>query len=70
MSEIIRPDILDKLTKICICKGISKADIKKAISAGAHTVEQIQQKTGAGSGSCNGNRCLCRISDLLQEIKK
>lgn len=47
----LRPEIKDKLTKVCLCKGISRATIKQAIREGADTVAKVQQKTGAGSGS-------------------
>lgn len=60
-------EIMDKLTKICICKGISRASIKKAISNGAKTVQEVQKATGAGSGSCGGRRCTEKILKLLEE---
>lgn len=60
-------EIMDKLTKICICKGISRASIKKAISNGAKTVQEVQKATGAGSGSCGGRRCTEKIQKLLEE---
>ncbi|MHB8129457.1 MAG: (2Fe-2S)-binding protein [Mobilitalea sp.] len=62
-------DILDKLTKVCICKGISKATIKRAISNGASTVAEVQKATGAGSGSCGGKRCTEKIQELLKEME-
>ncbi|CUH96053.1 hypothetical protein P22_2141 [Propionispora sp. 2/2-37] len=65
MEEKLNADILDKLTKICLCKGISRATIKKAITAGADTVEKVQKATGAGSGPCGGRRCTPKIQDLL-----
>ncbi len=66
MSQIDN-EIMDKLKKICICKGISKATIKKAIVNGATTLQQVQKETGAGSGSCGGNRCTPKILELLDE---
>lgn len=62
-------EILDKLTKVCICKGISKATIKKAISNGASTVAEVQKTTGAGSGSCGGKRCTEKIQELLNKVE-
>ena len=35
MSDGISPEILDKLTKVCLCKAVSKASIKKTIASGA-----------------------------------
>lgn len=68
MNEPLSPAMLDKLTMVCICKGISRAAIKKAITGGANTVEKVQAATGAGSGSCSGKRCTPKINDLLTEL--
>lgn len=66
MSEDLNTEILDKLTKVCICKGISRASIKRAIASGADTLEKVQKATGAGSGSCGGKRCTPKIIELLK----
>lgn len=68
MAEELNQQVLDKLTKVCLCKGISRASIKKAIAAGADTVEKVQKATGAGSGSCQGRRCTEKIEELLGQI--
>lgn len=60
--------IMDKLTKVCICKAISRATIKKAIAEGAKTVGEVQKKTGAGSGGCQGRRCTQKIQELINEV--
>jgi bacterioferritin-associated ferredoxin len=62
-------DIMDKLTKVCICKAIPKSTIKKAINEGASTVEEINKITGSGSGGCGGRRCSIKINELLEEYK-
>lgn len=67
MSENIHQDILDKLTKVCICKAINRASIKKIIANGADTLEKVQRATGAGSGACGGKRCTPKILSLLEE---
>ncbi len=67
MDEEVNPAILDKLTKVCLCKGISRASMKKAINGGATTLEAVQKATGAGSGSCGGRRCGPKIEELLQQ---
>ncbi len=67
MEQNINIEILDKLTKVCLCKGISRATIKKAISNGAKTVEEVKKATGAGTGSCCGRRCTPKIQQLLNE---
>lgn len=69
MEQKINTEILDKLTKICVCRGISRAAIKKAIAEGARSVEEVKSVTGAGSGSCSGRRCAEKIQCLLDECK-
>lgn len=68
MEQNINSEILDKLTKVCVCRGISRASIKKAISDGAKSVEDVERLTGAGSGSCKGKRCAEKIQGLLDEL--
>lgn len=67
MSNDINQDVLDKLTKVCICKAISRAKIKAAIKAGATTVEAVKAATGSGTGSCNGTRCTSKIQQLIDQ---
>lgn len=69
MEQNIKLEILDKLTKVCLCKGMSRATIKKAIMNGAKTIEEVRKATGAGSGSCGGKRCTPKIEQLLEELK-
>lgn len=59
-------EILDKMTKVCICKGIPRSTIRNAIKNGARTLAQVQQATGAGSGPCGGRRCTPKILELLE----
>jgi NAD(P)H-nitrite reductase large subunit len=63
----LQQEIMDKMTKVCICKGISRATMKKAIKGGARTVTDVQKVTGAGSGPCGGRRCTPKIQELLDE---
>lgn len=63
----LNEQVLDKLTKVCICKAISRATIKDAIKNGAHTVEAVSAKTGACTGGCRGNRCKSKIQNLIDE---
>lgn len=65
MEQNINSEILDKLTKVCVCKGISRAAIKKAIKNGAKTIVEVKKITGAGGGSCCGRRCTEKIQQLL-----
>ena len=46
MENNLNADILDKITKVCTCKSISRAKIKEAIKNGAHTVEEVSKITG------------------------
>ena len=67
MSEL-NEELLDKLTKVCLCKGISRASIKKAINDGATNIYAVRKKTGAGSGPCQGMRCTPKIEDILDQM--
>jgi NAD(P)H-nitrite reductase large subunit len=68
MSDIDEA-ILDKLTKVCLCKGIPRSTFKKAIADGADTLEKVRAATGAGSGPCGGLRCTPKILDLFDSSK-
>ena len=70
MENNLNEEILDKLTKVCLCKAISRASIKKAIKNGAYTLQEVQKATGAGSGGCGGRRCTPKIESLLEEYTK
>jgi bacterioferritin-associated ferredoxin len=67
MEQNINPEIMDKLTKVCLCKAIPRSKIKAAIKAGARTVEEVQKATGAGSGGCGGKRCTPKIQELINQ---
>jgi bacterioferritin-associated ferredoxin len=67
MENQLEQEIMDKMTKVCICKGISRATIKKVIREGAKTVEEVRKATGAGSGPCGGRRCTPKIQELLKD---
>ncbi|KAJ50049.1 bacterioferritin-associated ferredoxin [Clostridium tetanomorphum] len=68
MEQNLNNDILDKLTKVCICKAISRSKIKHAIKGGARTLEEVNNITGAGSGGCGGKGCRCKIEDILKQL--
>lgn len=69
MDNNLNEAILDKLTKTCTCKLITRAKIKEAIKNGALTVEEVQKVTGAGSGPCKGKNCSPRIYELIKQYK-
>jgi len=62
-------DIIEGLKPICLCKGIKKSVFLKHIRAGLTTVEDLRKATGAGSGSCKGQRCTPRIAELLDNAQ-
>lgn len=68
MEQNLNEEILDKLTKVCLCKAIPRSTMKKAIRNGARTVKEVQATTGAGSGPCGGRRCTPKIEQLLKDI--
>ncbi len=55
--------------KICLCKSITRKTIVDAIKDGAHTVDDVAIKTGAGTGNCNGARCDHVVEELIAEYK-
>lgn len=63
-------EIIDKMTKVCLCKGVSKQTIKKAIAEGADTVEKVWQATNTGNGGCKGRRCGEKIRRILDELNE
>jgi NAD(P)H-nitrite reductase large subunit len=69
MSDV-NSEILDKMTKVCICKGIPRSTMKRAIENGADTVEKVRKATGAGSGPCGGRRCTPKIEELLASYRE
>ncbi|MEG2291559.1 MAG: (2Fe-2S)-binding protein [Clostridium sp.] len=68
-DELLRQLVLDKFTKVCPCKVVTRAAIKKAISEGATTVEEVSKTTGACTGSCKGRRCKDKVKELIKEYK-
>ena len=65
----INDEIMDKITKFCLCKSISRATIKKAILDGADTVAKVNAAVGSGSGPCRGTRCGPKIQALIETMK-
>lgn len=64
----IPENILDKYTKICTCRSISRKTIKEAIADGCHTIPEIRERTKAGTGACGGKNCGRRIVALLKDL--
>ncbi|MBU5453939.1 (2Fe-2S)-binding protein [Caproiciproducens sp. MSJ-32] len=70
MENELKEQVLDKITKVCICKAIPRSKIKDAIKAGAHTVSEVSKATGACTGGCKGYRCIPKIEALIDEHLK
>lgn len=66
----LNQEIMDKMTKVCICKGIPRSTFKRVIREGATTIEEVRKATGAGSGPCGGKRCTPKILQLLEDMKE
>ncbi len=69
-AQKLNQDIMDKMTKVCICKGIPRSTMKSAIKNGARTLAEVQKATGAGSGPCGGKRCTPKILELLETMSE
>lgn len=65
MEQNLNEEIKDRFTKVCLCRAVSRASIKKAIKNGAVSVEEVKRATGAGTGSCGGKRCSNKIQELI-----
>lgn len=50
---------------VCTCLGVTKGAIKEAVEAGSHTLEEVQEATGAGT-VCGA--CLDDIKQLIEEF--
>lgn len=61
----LNQQILDKLTKVCLCKAIPRSKIKDAIRKGAITVADVSKATGSCTGGCSGRRCTPKIQELI-----
>lgn len=68
MDKNLNKSILDKITKTCVCKSITREKIKDAIFNGASTYEEVKKVTGAGTGCCKGKKCSEKINDLIKEL--
>ena len=69
-----RPKTKEELVKqliqvVCICKGINLGRVLKGLE-GCETVQDVNRKTGCGSGGCKGERCGPRIKILLNKKRE
>lgn len=49
----------------CRCEDVTVGEIRRAISQGARTFDQIKRLTRTGMGECQGKTCACIVIDLL-----
>lgn len=54
---------------ICLCRSISRGEIMNALSRpiSVFTVDAVKRRTGAILGECQGNCCIPKILDLIEE---
>lgn len=52
---------------VCLCKGVEKDVIVKAVKDGADTFEKVKEATCAGAGFCGASRCGAKIEALIEE---
>lgn len=62
-------EIIEKYTKVCTCRSVSKRQIKQAMEEGCTTLQEVCKKTGAGRGACKGKRCGPKIKELIASHK-
>ena len=62
INELMRP------RKLCLCRGVTKADVEKAVKDGATTMNQLVKATAAttGCGTCFLDIKVC-FEDALDE---
>ena len=54
---------------VCLCQGISRAEIIESIRRGARTVEAVKRRVGTGMGRCQGSRCEIKIAQILERYR-
>jgi len=52
---------------VCPCNGVTVADVRAAIGAGANTLHHLGQYGGAGAGHCRGRTCHLTLAHLLMQ---
>ena len=58
--------ILDKLTKVCTCRSITRKTIKEAIFNGAHTFPAVKEATRAITSGTKRTRTHLTLSLVLK----
>jgi NAD(P)H-nitrite reductase large subunit len=52
---------------ICRCQEITRAEILKAITDGARTVDGVKKRTRAGMGLCQGKSCQSLVARIISQ---
>jgi glycerol-3-phosphate dehydrogenase len=54
---------------VCLCRSISRGEIMNALCRpiAVYTVDAVKRRTGAVLGECQGNCCIPKILDLIEE---
>ena len=52
---------------VCRCEEIDADELRRAIAAGARTINDVKRRTRAGMGICQGVYCLEHVATLLAE---
>jgi len=52
---------------VCRCEKVSEQEIRKAVRAGARTLDDIKFRTLAGFGRCQGGFCTSRVIGIMAE---
>lgn len=60
-----RRTIMDLEKIVCYCQNVTNGMVKEAVDAGASTLEEVQEETGAGT-VCGG--CVENIQHLVEEF--
>ena len=68
MSEQGAEPIATAPSFVCRCEEIGEEEIRRAIAAGALSVNDIKRRTRAGMGICQGIYCVRPIADLLHQL--
>ncbi len=57
---------------VCLCRSITRGEIERAIEGPIPptTIDGVKRRTGATLGECQGNCCVPKILDLLNEHEK
>lgn len=54
---------------VCLCEGVSYAEIVESIRRGARSVEAVKRRVGTGMGRCQGSRCEMKIAQILERYR-